>query len=254
MTTLEDRLRGTLHDMADEAVAVPLLQRLENRPEVHPGRHRLVAVAAAAVAAAVAATTSYVVLRGNEPSIVEPVDRPPKVIRLADTATAAPGRVQLAVTLAPADANGFASTYAVGADGGPATLVPQSKWVPRSHTAHLTLDGTRLVWQLGDAAQPRLEVVNLRTGARDTLGGALGYCPQLSPDGRTIAMWGTDDERPALLDTRTRSQRPGPFDPALDPPVAGGSGCAGFGWSPDGRILLVPLTLGSLVSAPDGPI
>ncbi len=101
MTALEDRLRTTLHDMADEAQPAPLLPRLEREAQ-QPGRqYRLALAAVAAAVVAVVATTSVFVLRLDEPSTFEPVDHPPKVFRLSDRSSDSPGRADLAVTLAP---------------------------------------------------------------------------------------------------------------------------------------------------------
>jgi hypothetical protein len=231
-----------MHDLADQARSADILTRLD-RVDVRPARvvarHWAVAFAVVIVVTALA-LGAVVLMRTDEPSIVEPVDRPPKVIRLADSATAAPGPVHLAVTLAPEDVNGVHEIYVVGPSGGRATLVPASKRVPRQEVRQLTSDGTRLMLQFGDAANPRLEVVNLRNGARDDLGGTLGYCPHLSPDHHTVVMWRPSDGRLQLLDTRTRELRRVPGDPAEGTPDLVSGGCNGLGWSPDGRTLLMP--------------
>ena len=246
MSILEDRLRDTMTEMADEVRPVPMLPRLQH---TQTGRHaqrriyRVAAIAAAIIAALVAG--SLILLRAGDPRIIEPVDRPPKVFRLGAGATAAPGTAQLAVSLAP-NTDGEADTYVVGPGGGPATLVPNSRRLPRSYARHLTADGTRLILQNDDAANPRLEIVNLRTGSRDRLGGTLGYCPQLSPDHRTVVSWRPADHTLSLLDTRSLSVRRGPFDPTLDGPDPGAA-CTGIAWSPDGRRLAVPMARGSFV-------
>ena len=143
--TIEDRLRTTLRDLADEARPVDFLPRLDasvhraSRPAV---RRRMSLVLAAIVAAATVGTA--LLLRGEGASI-EPVDRPPKVVRLADDSSPAPGRVHLAVILAFEAKHQDTAAYVLPAKEERAVLLPASRRVPVAWTQHLSTDGTRLV-------------------------------------------------------------------------------------------------------------
>ena len=86
-----------------------------------------------------------------------------------------------------------------------------------------------MIRQSGEAADPRLEIVTLQTGSINELGGRVGYCPQLSPDNRTIAI-GNTSGRLELLDARSGE--------TLLRGGLVGEVCAAVGWSPDGRLLV----------------
>lgn len=254
MNPVEERVRRALSDLADQVRPTDILVRLDWM-DVRPARvavRQWATAFAAVVLATVVAVGALVQLRTEDPTIVEPVDRPPKVIRLVDDATPAPGRVHLAVTLGPADWDGEAVTYVKGADGGPATRVPSSTAVPRPESRHLSADGTRLIFS--DIGRPRLEILDLRTGSRDQLGGREGNCPQLSPDHRMIASWSPVDGGLRLLDTRSRAERPGPSDRVLEARVVTHCGGTGLGWSPDGQLLAVPAAKGSFVADGRGTV
>ena len=233
MTSLEDRLRDTLQEMADEAVAVPMLQRLEDDPGRPDTARRLVAVVAAAAAAAVLAATSYLVLRSDEPSFLEPVERPPKVFRLSGETVTVPGRAQIAV-FTPHLVEGQGTIHVHAATGGPDVTLATSDWVPSVFSQELSQDGTRIVRQHNYSGDPRLEVVNLASGAASKLGGYRGFCPRLSPDNRIVATFGFDAGGLVFIDGRTGRllpTSPREVDPAAE--------CPGIGWSPDGRLLVV---------------
>ena len=93
MTDVELRTRRAMTVLADQVVPTDMLDRLdrraaERRPRPPVPRWALVtALAAVAILLALG-----VVLRSPSPHVIHPVVHPPKVIRLAGAATAAPGR------------------------------------------------------------------------------------------------------------------------------------------------------------------
>jgi hypothetical protein len=246
MTSVEDQVRAALHDMADEARSAPLLQRLESRPQVQPSHLRMVVVAAAAVVVAIVAATSYVLLR-PEPSIIEPVKRPPKVFRLSDTSSSSPGRALMAVTLARTKAEVPGGEredpiYLLPASGGPAVHIPVSAGVSHSWSKELSTDGSRLIRRIDRDGEPRLEVVELETGRIDVIDGQNGECPQLSPDNRTVALYGQPDAR--IIDVRSGASEtlyPVNTDSREEFP------CGGLGWSPNGSQIVIRADEGSVV-------
>ncbi|HEX7189528.1 MAG TPA: hypothetical protein VF423_15010 [Actinomycetes bacterium] len=245
MTALEDQVRATLHDMAEEAQPVALLPRLDEQPQVDVRQRRLVLSGIAAAAAVVLAVSSLLVLRLDRPSIVEPVDHPPKVFRLSGVTAPDPGRADLAVTVA--GSHGPDATFLLPSTGGAAIRLTMSERVPESFSRHLSTDGTRLIRQHNSTLSFRVEVVDLRTGAANQLGDERGYCPQLSPDNRTVAMYDLDDKL-ALVDVRSGDVRPGPRDPFPPSPDGISGYCAGIGWSPDSGSIVVPVAKGSVVA------
>ncbi len=60
-----------------------------------------------------------------------------------------------------------------------------------------------------EASTPRLEVMDLDTGSRQDLGGKVGYCPRLSPDNGTVAVWepSAESDPLVLLDVATGERR-----------------------------------------------
>jgi hypothetical protein len=248
VTTLEDHLRDTLNEMAAEAHQAPLLQRLDARSALRQRRHRLVAVATAATVAAAVAATTVVVFRLDRPTVVEPVERPPKVFRLSDVSTTRPGPAHLAVTLTvPGSLPGSSpddAAYLQDASGGGTVMLAQSEWVPSTYSQHLSWDGTRFVRQNNSSGDPRLEIVNLRTGSVNKLDGRRGFCPQLSPDNRTVAIVDTKN-RLAFIDARSGRVLHGGA-------VGGGATCASLAWTPDGKLLAAEMDQGSLLVDPRG--
>ena len=255
MSAVEERTRRAMHDLADTAVRTDILFRLDQAAErrPHPAVPRRAVVLAVASVVAVIALAAVVLLGPPAPGAVDPVVHPPKVIRLSEGATAAPGQALLEFTLAPTSSS-EAETFVLVEGRSAATMVPGSARVPYSYTRHLSQDGSRLMLQFDDLASPRLEIVNLRTGARDRLGQQHGYCPRLSPDHRTIAMWSLLDSNLVFLDVATRQVRPGPKDPALETPAPDSVGCTGIAWSPAGDRVAVPDTNGSFVSDLGGQV
>jgi len=248
VTTLEDRLRDTLNDMAAEAHQVPLLQRLDGRSALRHGRHRrrrMVAFAAATVVAVVTATAA-VALRLDRPTIVEPIERPPKVLRLSETPSGSPGRARLVVILArpsPVDIHED-PLYVLPATRDAAIHLPASERTGSSpYSQQLSADGTRLI-RVEDSTrydEPKMEIVNLVTGDVDELGGRVGYCPALSPDNRTVAAYSKTDLHIFDVDTLTpRSVRRVTIPPDVN-------FCRGLGWSPDGRRVAAPTQSGTVV-------
>lgn len=250
MRHLEDQVRDVLREMADEATPVHLLGRLDStrhrrRP---PLRRRTIAAVAATVLAALV-TASLLLLRSDRPSIVEPVEHPPKVVRLSDASSTAPGRSVLAVRL-----NGGQlvppAAYLLPVNRTAAVLLSLSRSVPFAWedgfvaSERLSADGTRLVRRSNkhNNHDDRLEVVNLVTGRSDFLGGFQGYCPELSPDNRTVAVYTSQGHDVSLVDVRTRSSTVlHRFDYAYADDVCG------VGWSPDGTRLALRDATGTIV-------
>jgi len=241
----ETRLRSALHDLADEVAPAPLLERLQrnHRSAVRRRRLALAAVAAAVIAALVTGTLAL--QRLDQPSIIEPIVRPPKVFRLSPATSVAPGRSVMAVTLARPnlavpDGEVEDPLYLLPAAGGAAIRVPGSDRVPYSWSRELSADGTRLIRSNTSYDDARLEVVELQTGRSDDLGGRNGYCPQLSADNATVAAYSQSDVH--IIDVRSGASRSlYPVTVPQDFP------CGGLGWSPDGRHLVVRIESGSVV-------
>ncbi|HEU4910394.1 MAG TPA: hypothetical protein VFV76_00710, partial [Actinomycetes bacterium] len=78
-TSYEDRLRTALRHVADEVQPVELLPRLTEQPVASLHRRRVAVAAVAAALAALMALGSVLLLRNDQASIIEPVERPPKV-------------------------------------------------------------------------------------------------------------------------------------------------------------------------------
>lgn len=224
---MEELLRRELRAMADEVPPVDFLQRLDRAPTRRPQRRTVALVAAAVVAAlaALLAVGSVLLLRSDRPSIIEPVERPPKIFRLSGDASLAPGRAQIAVLTS----RGAAYVHSVG--GGPAVRLAPTGWVPGAYTQSLAMDGTRVIRQSYD---PRLEIVNLSSGQTNRLGGFRGYCPRLSPDNRTVLVIHRKTLRLTFLDARSGERLPGGRAPFGD-----GEGCPSIAWSPDGKLIVV---------------
>lgn len=224
-TSYEDRLRAALRDTADEVQPIEFLPRLAAKPVAAPHRRRLAVAAVAAALAALVAIGSVLLLRSDRPSIIEPVERPPKVFRLSGDTSLAPGRAQIAVLTS----RGAVYVHSVG--GGPAVRLAPTDWVSGAYTQSLAMDGTRVARQSYD---PRLEIVNLSSGQTNRLGGFLGYCPQLSPDNRTVAVVDGETFRLVLLDAGSGARLRGSRAPVSD-----GQGCPRIAWSPDGKLIVV---------------
>lgn len=247
MSDVEQRTRQAMTVLAEQVAPADLLARLEQaaaqrRPR--PAVPRWALVAAVAVVALL--VVWGVVLRSPSPRVIHPVVHPPKVIRLAQAATAAPGPALMEVTLAPLSDRG-PDTYVLVAGREEVTRVPASQHGPKYFSQHLSHDGTRLMLQKDTAAETTLEILDLRTGRRDPLTGVVGYCPRLSPDHRTVAMWAPSD-RPdplVLVDVATRAVREVPQASRPQTSVIGG--CTTVGWSPDGKLLAVPAEEGARV-------
>jgi hypothetical protein len=93
------------------------------------------------------------------------------------------------------------------------------------------MDGTRVIRQ---SHAPRLEIVNLSSGQTNQLGGFRGYCPQLSPDNRTVLAFDKKTRRLTFLDARSGERLPGGRAPFGD-----GAGCPSIAWSPDGKLIVM---------------
>lgn len=247
MTTLEDQLRQTLHDMADDVESVNLLSRLDRTEDRAPRavlrRGIAVATVAAAIVAAVA-TGSFLVLRSDQPSVIEPVVRPPKDLHLSQASTSAPGRSSLLVVLSDNTARDFIHlkpAYVLPGDADTAVLVAESETIP-TWTQHLSADGTRLVRQSDTDRGSTLEILDLTSGSGDDVGGHMGDCPALSPDNGTLALYDPGYDL-VLIDVGSGVQRvvrrlP---EPTVD------VDCGGLAWTPDSRFLVYRADTGSTV-------
>jgi hypothetical protein len=224
-TSYEDRLRAALRDTADELQPVEFLPRLSGQPANAAHRRRVAVAAVAAAVAALVAIGSVLILRADRPSIIEPVEHPPKVFRLSGEASLAPGRAQIAV---------LTSDYAVHVHpvgGGPALRLARTDWLRGAYSQSLSMDGTRVIRQ---SHAPRLEIVDLSTGQTNRLGGFRGYCPRLSPDNRTVVAFQKRTRRLTFIDARSGGRLPGGRAPIGD-----GEGCPHIAWSPDGKLIVV---------------
>jgi hypothetical protein len=238
-TPIEDRLRLELREMADEIQPSAPPLGLEHSAAVAARRHAVLA-AVAAVAAVVVAVGAVAWLRGQRAGYIEPVDRPPKTFHLAETSSLAPGRSLLAV-LPAASTEAERTWHLQPAAGGPPVALATTAWVEVAYSQQLSWDGTRVIRQHDSGADPRLEIVNLDTGAVNELGGRRGLCPQLSPDNRTVAVYDFTKGL-VLLDSRSGRMLPRGL---IDAEAEGV--CSGIGWSPDGELLVVAGTGGSQV-------
>jgi Tol biopolymer transport system component len=247
VTDVELRTRRAMTVLADQVAPADLLVRLDRRAAESRPRRAVPRLALVAAVAAVAILVALgVVLRSPSPHVIHPVVHPPKVIRLAGAATAAPGRAVMEVTLAPVRDRG-PDTYVLVSGRDEVTRVPVSQHGPKSFSQHLSQDGTRLMVQTDTAAAPTLEILDLRTGRRDHLTGVVGYCPRLSPDHRTVAVWAPSDEPDplVLVDVATRAVHEVPQ--ASRPQTSTVGGCNTVGWSPDGTRLAMPAGEGARV-------
>jgi hypothetical protein len=233
-TSIEEQLRLVMRDMADEIQPSPPPLGLQPRPLL--GERRRLALAAVAVVAALAAAVgSAVLLRDPRPEFIEPTIRPPKEFHLTETVAAHPGRSVVAVIPAQVPrsvgGDGNRTLQLQPAAGGPERELALSAWVDSAYSQQLSWDGSRVLRQRDTGGDPRLEIVNLETGRTSRVGGLRGYCPQLSPDNRRVAMAGTDG-RLTVADARTGHVL-----------WSGGrvaEACSTLGWSPDGQLLMVP--------------
>jgi hypothetical protein len=255
MNDVEKQTRTAMTLLADHVVPVDLLARLDRAAALRPRRPRARRWALAATAAVVVVAVllgARGLLHGPRPDVIHPVVHPPKVVRLADGASASPGRALMEVTLAPTGDH-EAETFVLVAGRDEAIRVPMSAAVPLSYSRHLSHDGTRLMLQHDSASTPRMEVLDLRTGSRHDVGGKVGYCPRLSPDNRTVAAWEPSVEEPAplvLLDVVTGERRA--LGQAEHPFTSNNSVCTDVAWSPDGALLAAPDVNDTVVTDPDG--
>lgn len=274
-TPVEDLLRATLHDLADQAHPAPFLIRLDAGSARTARRRRRALVAVATSIALIVAAGFVLRLRTDPATIIEPVVRPPKVLSVSDVESGSPGRADFSLQLAagPGGDDRPWSTYVVPPGQSTAVRLPFTARVPSAWSEMLSADGTRYVWQNDTWLDPRLEIIDLRNGRSDEVGGFLGYCPELSPDNRTVAAF--TDAEVVLVDVApgTASALPqvtAKISRVVDVPCGGA-----LAWSPSGDRLaarvaggtslvdrsgdlvlrvdgLVP-TNGSMSWSPDGP-
>jgi hypothetical protein len=242
VSTLEDQVRAAFEELADEARPAPLLQRLEDRPLRRLG-HRGLAVAAAAVVTLALVAASVWASRPDRP-IVEPTVHPPKVVRLSDGESPAPGRSGLLLVLADPHAERFLHekpAYLLPVGSEVATRLTESDVRP-TWTEHLSLDGTRVVREVNredverSADQKWMEIVDLRTGELTHVPRSDGYCPALSPDNRFVAV--NVDRSVAIIDVASGARRL--VTKVIDY-------CGSLAWTPDSTRLVVHLRFGSVI-------
>ena len=228
MNTFEDRLQVALRDLSDDVGYGPPLRWAPPGP---PDRRRARSLLAVAAVVVVAIATSVVVLRHDEPSIVEPVRQPPRVVGLSGQETSTPGRSVLAFTLADPSRPNNRKPYVLAVGAQKAVGLPLDEVLPSFNYARPQLSaggGDYLVqderrssyYHSGDF--PSIVVVDLDTGRRNPLGGVLGFCPELSPDSRWVAY--LSDTGVRRVEVRTGRQLPVQRDETR-PDVQGG--CAG---------------------------
>lgn len=251
MTTFEDQLRADLRDLSDRVLPVSLLDRLDREAPRSIRRRRLAVAAVAAAAAIVVTAAGSVVLdRVDRPRTIEPSLTPPKVFRLSGVTSTAPGRATIAVLFPVVADDEPTPVYVLPAAGGDAVLVPPSDRVPRAWLQVLSVDGTRLVRQVDDFTDPKMEIVNLVSGRSNHLAGTLGYCPLLSPDNATASVNGAEGEGILLVDVSTGDETPLPG--TSDSPEDCGPDSTS--WSPDGTLLTYRLGDGLALADRNGVV
>jgi hypothetical protein len=183
---IEDRLREALAREAERVEAAPMLHRLDAGRESSRSVVRFASLATAAAVLLAVAVAAVLVLRWDRPTVVDPVDRPPKVFHLAAAESLRAGTGDLLVVLPTKDGEGARATV-WSATTGRTVELPESRGLPwgAAWSQQLSRDGTHLVRQRW--YDNVLEVVDLRAGTVDDLGGITGYCPALSPDSTTVA-------------------------------------------------------------------
>jgi hypothetical protein len=243
--TFEDRLQVALRDLADDLGTEPRLRWVAPAKPDRTRARRALAVAATVVAA-VLLTAAVVVLRPDSSGIVEPVRQPPRVVGLSGQESAAPGRSVLAFTLSDASEPSVRQPYLVPVGSQDAVGLPLDldQVVPTFNYARPQLSaggGEYLVQDerrssyLHSGDFPTIVVVDLATGRHNDLGGAKGFCPELSPDSRWVAYLG----RTGVRRVEVRTGRHLPVQRNEPRPDAQGGCAGGIGWSPDGRLLAI---------------
>jgi uncharacterized membrane protein YkvA (DUF1232 family) len=226
MTELHDRVRATLHEMAEEIPRTPMLPRLDRHADQARWRDRL--LVAAAVVAVIAATVGVAVLvRQPDASEPAPAVRPPNVFHVTGIVTTRPGIATLAVVVGGNQSRIVedAPAYVIPAAGGAALTVPGGSDIHPT-LQRLSADGSLLLREgpTADAAT----VLDLRTGkAREYVVG-IGLVEELAPDNQRIASY---IDRGVLV-TDLATGRTTTVRSAGSAEERGG-----LGWSPDGRQL-----------------
>ena len=248
MNTYEDRLQVALRDLADDVGAEPAL-RWAGPPAPARRRARVALAVAAVVVLAMVMTASVVALRQDRSRIVEPVEQPPHVVRLAGTSSAVPGPVVLAVTLSggtggAADVlhQGAQTVFLLGAGTNRAVRLTEPTG-EHYFRQQLAADGDHLLLQIDpyiaaqdSTANGRFVVLDLRSGDPAGVGEVRGLCPELAPDASAVAFHQNDAV--FLLDPSTGAQTP--LVTQGQPTADNEAGCVGgLGWSPDGQLLAV---------------
>jgi hypothetical protein len=242
MSLIEDQLRDAMARRADEVRPVLMLERLD-AARTSAARRRLsrpAVLMTAALVTLVLVAAVLVVAHWDRPTVV-PVDRPPQQLHLSGGETTTPGRVDLAVVLHTRNGEGSRAwlwSARWGSDRG--VVLAETPGLPwgAAWTQQLSVDGTRLVRQ--HWYDNGMELIDLRTGMVDDLGGRQGYCPALAPDNASVAFVRTSGRDAVLLDTRTG--RESVIGSTAHDVVTDEADCTDdtFAWSPDGtRVALL---------------
>jgi hypothetical protein len=239
-TDVEDQVRSALHEIARDARPAPLMQRLEAShapPTPRLLRQQRVLGAVASVVAVLLVTV--LAWQAEHRRRIEPVQQPPRVIRLSDAGSLSPGRALLAMSLAGDTQHDDTPAYVLSRGATKAVLLPVTGRLGAALVQTLSGDGSawaRMDWQ--GWPTPRMEIVDLITGKVDDLEGLTVNCPVLSPDGRVFAA--LDGEGVFLVDRGTQT-------PVRIGPSAHQCGYSSLGWSPDGARIAVRVEDGSQV-------
>jgi hypothetical protein len=239
MSLIENQLRDAMAHRADQVRPVPMLERLDatrtSAARRRGNRRPAVLVVAAAVVLALVGA-ALVVARWDRPAVVAPVDRPPHQLHFSGGETTTPGRVDLAVVLHTRNGEGSrAWLWSAHSGSDQAVVLAETPGLPwgAAWTQQLSVDGTHLVRQ--HWYDNGMELIDLRTGVVDNLGGRQGYCPALAADDATVAFVRPRGRDAVLLDTRTG--RMTVIGSTAHDVVTDEADCTDdtFAWSPDAR-------------------
>jgi len=234
MNTFEDNLQVALRDLAEDVGTEPQLRWVAPAKPDRTRARRALAVAAIVLAVV---ATSVVVLRQDRPTVVEPVRRPPHVVGLSGEDAPAPGQAVLSFTLGDLSGSDHLASYVVALGARDAVGLPLEDELPSANFARPQLSATgrhylaqdeRFSASWNSELYPTIVLVDLLTGRRNDLGGARGFCPELSPDDRWVAF--LSDTGVRRVDVRTGRISAVQMSEARPDAAAGCAG--GIGWSP----------------------
>lgn len=239
MSLIEEQLRDAMAHRADQVRPVLMLERLDSARASgarRAGSRRPAVLVAAAVVALALVGAVLVMARWDRPAVVAPVDRPPQQLHFSGAETTTPGRADLAVVLHTRDGEGSrAWLWSAHSGSDQAVVLAETPGLPwgAAWTQQLSVDGTRLVRQ--HWYDNGMELIDLRTGSVDNLGGRQGYCPALAADDMTVAFVQPRGRDAVLLNTRTGRTRV--IGSTAHDVVTDEADCTDdtFAWSPDAR-------------------